>query len=242
MTRVLLVARRELAAYLRSPLGYMVAAATLLIEGLVYMGLGLGSGTRLSADVLRFFFDVASWGTMIVSLILSMRLLAGEREHSTLVLLKTAPIHDGEIVAGKFLASFALLAMLTALTVHMPLLIFVNGRVSIGHILVGYAGVLLLGAASLSAGLFASALASSQILAVIIGAAILGTLFVLWPIARVAEPPINDFLNAMALIYPDNQVPFMKGVLRLEAVVYYAAVTYVFLLAATHTLKARRWR
>ena len=241
MTRVLLVARRELSAYLRSPLGYMVAAAALLIEGLIYMGV-LGSGQRLSSDVLRWFFDVSSWTTMIISLILSMRLLAGEREHGTLVLLRTAPIHDGEIIAGKFLAAFGLLAIITALTVHMPLLIFVNGKVSVGHIAVGYAGVLLLGAASLAVGLFASALASSQIIAVILGAVILGTMLVQWQVARVTEPPINTFLNALALIYPVNQVGFMKGVLRLENVVYYVAITYFFLLAATHTLKARRWR
>ncbi|MCC6559200.1 MAG: ABC transporter permease [Polyangiaceae bacterium] len=241
MTRVLLVARREMSAYLRSPLGYMVAAAAILIEGLIYMAV-LGSGQRLSSDVLRWFFDVASWTTMIVSLILSMRLIAGEREHGTLVLMRTAPIHDGEIIAGKFLAALGLLAIITALTVHMPLLIFVNGKVSIGHILVGYSGVLLLGAASLAVGLFASALASSQIIAVILGAAILGTLLVLWQVAKVAEPPINGFLNAMALIYPSNQAGFMKGVLRLENVVYYVAITYFFLLAATHTLRARRWR
>lgn len=244
MTRVLLVARRELAAYVRSPLGYIVAAAALLIEGLLYMGhpQGLGGGSRLSADVLRLFFDVTSWVTMCVSLILSMRLLAGEREHGTLVLLKTAPIHDGEVVAGKFLAAFALVVILTALSVHMPLLIFVNGKVSVGHILVGYAGVLLLGAASLAIGIFASALMSIQILSVIVGAAILGTLIILWPVARVTDAPISDFLNAMALLYPQNQLGFMRGVLRLECVVYYAAMTYFFLLAATHTLKARRWR
>jgi len=241
MTRVLLVTRRELSAYLRSPLGYMVAAAALLIEGLIYMGF-LGSGPRLSADVLRWFFDVASWTTMIISLILSMRLVAGEREHGTLVLLRTAPIHDGEIIAGKFLAALALLAIITLLTVHMPLLIFVNGKVSVGHIAVGYAGVLLLGAASLAVGLFASALAGSQIVAVILGAVILGTMLVLWQVARVTEPPINTFLSSLALIYPTNQAGFMKGVLRLENVLYYVAVTYFFLLAATHALKARRWR
>ena len=34
----------------------------------------------------------------------------------------------------------------------------------------------------------------------------------------------------------------MTGVLQLENVVYYLAVTYFFLLAATKTLEARRWR
>jgi ABC-2 type transport system permease protein len=34
----------------------------------------------------------------------------------------------------------------------------------------------------------------------------------------------------------------MEGILGVEHVVYYLAVTYFFLLAATKTLEARRWR
>jgi ABC-2 type transport system permease protein len=34
----------------------------------------------------------------------------------------------------------------------------------------------------------------------------------------------------------------MVGILELGAVAYYVLVTYFFLLAATKTLEARRWR
>ena len=43
-------------------------------------------------------------------------------------------------------------------------------------------------------------------------------------------------------LHHQRQFPFMTGVLKLENVVYYVAVTYFFLLAATKTLEARRWR
>jgi len=161
MRNALLVARRELGAYTRSWLGCIVVAAVLLIDGIYFyaFGLGTGAGKRLSSDVLFQFFYGASGTTMIASIILSMRLLAGERETGTLVLLNTAPIRDVEIVAGKFLSALTVIAVTTALSVYMPLLIFVNGKVSVGHILVGYFGIVLLGAAALSIGLFASALA-----------------------------------------------------------------------------------
>jgi ABC-2 type transport system permease protein len=241
MRGTLLVARREISAYLRSLLGYIVAAGALLIEGIYFQAYGLGSGPKLSSEVLLRFFDGTCVVTMVAALILSMRLVAGEREHGTLVLLRTAPIRDAEIIAGKFLAAFGLLAMMTAATFYMPLLIFVNGTVSVGHIAVGYAGVLLAGGAALAIGLFASTLAGNQVTAVIGGAAMLVTLSLLFWVARVTEPPVNDFLFALN-IYPQRQRPFLNGVLRLENVVYYAAVAYFFLLAATHTLKARRWR
>jgi ABC-2 type transport system permease protein len=241
MSGALLIARRELRAYLRSPFGYIVGAAMLLIDGLLFQGYALGGGARLSADVLHDFFYFASGTTMVAAILLSMRLVAEERQTGTLVLLNTAPVHDGAIVAGKFVSAFAFVALLTALTVYIPLLIFVNGRVSAGHIAVGYLGLVLLGAATVAIGLFGSALARSQVLAAIIGSGILVTMLLLWLIGRVVDPPLNTFLAALAL-HNERQNAFMKGLLRLENVVYYAAVTFFFLLAATKTLEARRWR
>jgi ABC-2 type transport system permease protein len=213
----------------------------LLVDGLLFQGYALGSGPRLSAEVLHDFFYFASGTTMVAAILLSMRLLAEERQTGTLVLLNTAPLHDAQIVAGKFLSAFVFVALLTAATVYMPLLVLVNGKVSAGHIVVGYLGLLLLGAATVSIGLFASALARSQVLAAILGAGILVTMLLLWLVARVTEPPLNGFLAGLAL-HNERQNPFMMGTLELRNVVYYVAVTWFFLLAATKTLEARRWR
>jgi ABC-2 type transport system permease protein len=191
--------------------------------------------------VLTEFFFAASGTTMIAGIVLSMRLLAEERQTGTITLLNTSPIRDVEIVAGKFLAALAVMAMMTLLTIYMPLLIFVNGKVSVGHIVVGYSGLLLLGAASLSIGLFASALARSQVVAAILGAVIIAPLILIWVVAKAVDPPLNTFLSALAL-HHENFRPFMNGILQLNGVVYYVMVTFFFLLAATKTLEARRWR
>jgi gliding motility-associated transport system permease protein len=241
MSGALLIARRELRAYFRSPFGYIVMAAMLLIDGILFEGLALGGTPKLSAEVLQSFFNYASGTTMIASILLSMRLLAEERQTGTFVLLNTAPVEDSAIVAGKFISAFAFVVLLTAMTVYLPLLILVNGKVSWGHIGVGYLGLLLLGAASVAIGLFGSALARSQILAGVIGAGVLGILILLWAVAAVTDPPLKDFLATLA-IHNLHQYAFMRGLLRLEDVVYYVAVTYLFLLAATKTLEARRWR
>ncbi|MBV9946354.1 MAG: ABC transporter permease, partial [Myxococcales bacterium] len=235
MSAAVLIAGRELRAYLRSPFGYIVAAATLLIDGLLFEGYALGAEPRLSADVLFDFFYFASGTTMVASILLSMRLLAEERQTGTLVLINTAPVLDAEIVLGKFLAAFSFVALLTALTVYMPLLILVNGKVSAGHILVGYAGLVLLAGASIAIGLFGSALAKTQVLAAILGAGILVTMLLLWLVARVTDPPLSQFLAGLAL-HNERQSAFMRGLFRLDNVVYYLVVTYVYLLAATKTL------
>lgn len=240
MTKALLIARRELGAYVRSPLGSVIIAGALLIDGILFYYYGL-SEKMLSAEALGQFFWVASGVTMVASLFLSMRLIAEERQTQTFTLLNTAPIRDWEIVVGKYLSAFGMLAVLTVLTVYMPALIFVNGKVSVGHIAVGYAGLFLLGSATVAIGLFASTLTRSQVVAIIVGAAILGAMILLWMLASVVGPPLNTFLANMAF-HHQNFMPFQKGILELKGVAYYLAVTYFFLLSATKILEARRWR
>ena len=131
--------------------------------------------------------------------------------------------------------------MVTALTFYMPLLIFVNGNVSIGHILVGYLGVMLIASASLSIGLFASSLAGHQVVAILIAVSMLGTLFLIHRVAMASDPPLNTFLAALA-IYHAHQRAFTAGLLKMDNVIFNLAVTFTFLLATTKTLEARRWR
>jgi ABC-2 type transport system permease protein len=240
MSKALLLARREFIAYARSPLGASIVAGALLVDGILFYWQGL-TKKALSADVLSEFFYYASGITIIAAVMLAMRLIAEERQTQTFTLLNTAPIRDWEIVAGTYLSAFGMVCLLSMLTVYMPLLIFVIGKVSAGHIVVGYVGLLLAGSASTALGLFASALTRSQVVAAIVNAAILAALILMWVVARAVDPPINEFLNALAF-HHENYRPFMKGVLELQSVAYYLAVTYFFLLAATKILEARRWR
>jgi ABC-2 type transport system permease protein len=240
VTNILLIAGREMRAYARSPLGPVIVAGALLINGIVFYHYGL-SQKLLSAEVLSEFFWAASGVTMIASIALSMRLIAEERQTHTFTLLNTAPIHDWEIVLGKYLSAFGMVAIMIALTLYMPALIFVNGKVSLGHIAVGYSGLLLIGSATTAIGLFASSLTRSQVVAVIVGAAILAALILLWMLASAIEPPLNGFFAGLAF-HHQNFMPFQKGVLELRGIAYYIAMTYFFLIMATKVLEARRWR
>jgi ABC-2 type transport system permease protein len=240
MTGVLLIARRELFAYLRSPLGAVIIAGALLIDGIWFYWQGL-TQKLLSAEVLQQFLYGASGTTMAAALFVSMRLFAEERQTGTLVLLNTSPLRDWQIVAGKYLSALGVIVVLVLLSAYMPASILVNGKVSLGHVLVGYSGLILLGSATIAIGMFGSALARSQVVAIIVSAAILAPLLLLWAVARAVDPPLNRFLSALAL-HHDNFRPFMFGRLELGTVVYYVAMTYFFLLASTKILEARRWR
>jgi ABC-2 type transport system permease protein len=178
---------------------------------------------------------------MVASVFISMRLFAEERQTGTLVLLASSPVHDWEIVIGKFLAALIFLVLILAATVFMPMLIFVNGKISFGHVAAGYIGLVLLGAASLAIGTFGSSLARTQVLAAIFSGCMVVALVVCWMLAKVTEAPLNDMFTALAL-HGRHFPPFSSGAIHLRDVGYYLMLTYVALFSATRVMEARRWR
>jgi ABC-2 type transport system permease protein len=241
MRATFLIARRELAAYLRSMTGYVIAAAVLVVDGLLFNAFAMGGPDKLSAEVLSLFFYFSSGTTIIASVFISMRLLSEERQTGTLVLLTSSPVHDWEIILGKFLSALVFLMLITLVTVFMPALIFVNGKVSIGHMFAGYLGLFLLGSATLAIGTFGSALARTQVLAAIFSGCIVVAMIVCWMLGRVTDRPLSDLFTAMAL-HGRHFPPFQVGAVHLRDVVYYLAVTYVALFSAIRVMEARRWR
>jgi ABC-2 type transport system permease protein len=241
MSTALLIARREFSSYFRSWLGPILIAAVLLADGILfYWKIGLEQ-KLLSAQVLIEFFYNTSGPTMIAAVILTIRLLAEERQTGTLILLNTSPVKDRDIVIGKFLAAYAVLALTILLSAYMPAWIFVHGKVAIGHVVVGYIGLLLLGAAVTAIGVFGSALATSQVVAAIITTVIALVFVLLWIVAKASEPPLNQYLAALA-VHHENFRPFMQGILQPSGVIFYLVFTYAFLFASVKVLEARRWQ
>jgi ABC-2 type transport system permease protein len=235
-----LIARRELASYLKTMTGWVIIALVLAVDGLLFNVFALGGGEKRSSEALTQFFYFASGTTMISSVFISMRLLAEERQTGTIHLLYSSPVKDSEIVIGKFLSALGFLAILTLSTIYMPMLIFVNGKISLGHMASGYLGLMLLGSAALAVGTFGSSIARSQVLAAIISGVLVVTLVISWLLGRITERPLSEVFAALALW--QHFQGFQSGIVHLKDVVYYSAVTYVALFASTRVLEARRWR
>ena len=159
MSAAFLIMRRELGAYFRSMTGYIIAAAVLVVDGILFNAFALGGPDKRSGEVLVAFFYISSGTMMIASIFLSMRLLAEEKQTGTLVLLTSSPIRDRDIILGKFLSGWVFLSLITLATAFMPALIMVHGKISFGHLATGYLGLLLLGCATMAIGTFGSAIA-----------------------------------------------------------------------------------
>jgi ABC-2 type transport system permease protein len=241
MQATLLIARREIGAYLRTWTGYIILALVLFADGLLFNVFAIGGADKRSSEVLSLFFYFSSGTTMIASVFISMRLLAEEQQTGTIALLYSSPVRDASIVVGKFLGAFGFLAVMTLATAFMPALIMVHGKVAFGHVAAGYLGLLLLGSGALAIGTFASSLTRLPIVSAVISGVSIVALLMSWLLARVTERPLSEVFSAMAF-HGNHFQPFQSGIVHLRDVVYYLAITYVALFAATRVLEARRWR
>lgn len=236
-----IIYRRELGTYLRSPIGWIIAAVLLLVAGILFEAFAI-QGEQLSAMVLERYFYFMSGVAIAAGILLSIRLISEDRQTHSLVLLNTSPVRDTEIVLGKFLAALTFLAFTLLLSIYMPFLIKVNGHITGAQIAVGYLGLFLLGAAVLAIGTFASSLTKHALIAGVVALGITIVMVLLFQLAKKVDQPVKEVLEQLDLWWIHFQNGFMRGVLNLRDIIYYLAVIYFFLLCAVKSLEGKRWQ
>ncbi len=240
MREILLLTRRELGAYFNQWLGWGVIAAVLVLNGLLFNVFAVGSKPKLSTEVLEGFFYVSFGTVAIAALLLTMRSFVEERQTGTHVLLDSSPLTDLQLVLGKYMAALTVVSLTVLLTLHMPALILLNGKVSVGHLVAGYLGLLLVGSTCAAVGLWSSVLARTQLLAAVLGAGVLILLTFSFLLAKVSSSPLSDLFAWLAMF--DHQFnPFRRGRIHLSGIVYFVSLSAGFLALAVRALAQRRW-
>jgi ABC-2 type transport system permease protein len=238
MRKVLILAQRELAAYVFSPLAYVIGAIFLLASALWFFHAIFIPGGEAS---LRPLFEMMAYGMIFVVPLLTMRLLSEEYRTGTIETLLTAPIEDAEVILGKFLGVLGFYLAMLAATVVFLIVLLSYGCPDWGVTLMGYLGMVLLGAAYVSVGLFTSTLTRHQLLASILAIAILAFFALLMQalIAYGTEPWDRIGLRLSAMTYFSD---FAKGIFDARGLVYFLTGTALFLFLSVKTLESKRWR
>jgi ABC-2 type transport system permease protein len=239
MNRVRALAGRELRSYFNSPIAYVFL--------LVFAGAALFTFFNVNAFFsrgradLRGLFDAVPILMILLVPALTMRLWAEERKQGTIEVLLTLPAREYELVAGKFLASWALLASGLALTLVLPFTAEWLGDLDWGPVIGGYFGALLLGGAYLAAGQFVSATTENQILAFILALVICLGLYGIG--ADTFAGLFSDRTAAVlrSLGTGSRFQSIARGVIDLRDLVYYLSLMTVFLAACVAALRVRRW-
>jgi len=236
MQNVLTIARRELGAHFESPMAYIVTAAFLLINGIFfYMNVYYGQQATIR-PVVQTVLTIL----LLLTPVLSMRLLAEEQRSGTLELLLTAPVRDSEVVIGKYLAGLGFLSVMIGLTLFYAVILLAFGSPDRGALFGGYLAMFLFGMAAMSIGLFASSLSQNQIVAAVIAFAILLILWVADGFSSIFGSPLQSIVSYIAL-YPHFD-DMTKGVIDTKDIVYYLSLVVVPLFLTARSLEARRWR
>ncbi len=238
MRNVWTITLRELRSYFVSPVAYAVSALFLVLLGVLFY-LNVSSVQQAS---MRETFNVMVFVLVLIAPGLTMKLLAEEQRMGTIELLLTSPVHDWEVVLGKYLGSLILFSvMLVAPTLYYVVLLVFFGPPDLGPIATGYLGVLLLGGSFLAIGVFTSSLTQNQIVAFFASWVILILLWIASSVGNVA--PVNNLTDALSYISITRHTDdFFAGVLDTTHVVYALSVIVVALFAATQVLQTRRWR
>ncbi len=253
MTNTLAIARRELRTYFASPVAYVVMTAFLVFTGLLFVASLDDNPLLIGREAsLRGFFAGETLGgllgetingafvLLLLGPVMTMRLLAEESKLGTLELLLTAPVRDTEVVLGKFLAALVTMAVLLALTIYYPILLWAFASPDTGPIISGYLGMALLGTFFLSVGLFASSLSSSQIASAVVGLVIL---LMFWFIDEASDLFRGLPEDILTFVSPRAHfTDFARGIINTETIIYLLALTAIFLFLAIRTLETRRWR
>jgi ABC-2 type transport system permease protein len=161
---MLAVFLKELRTYFTTPIGYIFMGVFLLISGILFTTrnvFAMNSDYSSFLGGLIFIF-------LLVTPLLTMRVLSEEKRQKTDQLLMTAPMGTGKIVSGKFLAALALYLITLIVTFLYPLFLSFHGRLDTAQIAGTYIGFFLLGASFISIGIFVSSLSDSQASAAIL--------------------------------------------------------------------------
>ncbi len=114
---------------------------------------------------------------LIITPLLTMRLIAEERRNKTLSLLLSAPISNTEIILGKFLGIYVFLLIIVGLISIMPVSLLSGSYLDIGKLSANILGLSLLTGSFAAIGLYMSCIAGHPAVA---AASTFGSLLLLW--------------------------------------------------------------
>ena len=188
---------------------------------------------------LRLMFEWIPLVFLFVVPAVTMRLLAEEKKAGTIELLTTKPLHDWEIVAGKFLAAWTLLAAALAPTLVYLLTLSSLGSPDMGSVVAGYLGLLLMGGVYIALGIFASSLTENQIIAFIIGFLLVLALYLADKVLLYVPDAFASTIEFLAIDYHFSNIA--RGVIDSRNIIYFVSLLGFSLMLATASLERRKW-
>jgi ABC-2 type transport system permease protein len=243
------IAARELRSLFLSPLAWSVLAVVQFILAYLFLAqvdnfmtlqpqlVGLEGAPGVTDLIVAPLLGDAAIVLLLVTPLITMRILSEERRNGTLSLLFSAPVSMTEIVLGKYLGLLGFFLILLALLLAMPLSLLAGTPLDLGKLAAGALGLGLLLAAFCAAGLYLSSLTEQPTVAAI---STFGLLLLLWIIdwAGTGGAEVSGLLHYLSLLR--HYEPLLRGLVHSTDILYYLLFVITFLGLSIRRLDADR--
>jgi len=248
------ICRRELSSYFRSPIAYGVMGFFALVSGYFFYAAVvffvqrsletamMGQSAPMNVDewVVRNVLSNVSVVCLFLIPMITMRLFAEEKRSGTIELLLTSPLHNLEIILGKWLAAVILYASLLGLSLINMLTLYAYGTPDWRPMMIGYLGLLLQGGCLLAVGTFVSTCTKNQIVAGVATFAVCLLLWVLDWVSAFDQSALGKILSYLSVV--SHFESFGRGVLDSKDLVYYVSMIVLGLFLTARSMESLRWR
>ncbi|HNC96532.1 MAG TPA: ABC transporter permease subunit [Myxococcota bacterium] len=256
MNGAIAILKRETSAYFTTAIGWMLLLMFIFIFGF-FFALSVtafmdysqqaafnpmaAEGLNVNAFVVQGVFGNMAVVMLLVSPGMVMRLLAEDRKQKSMELLLTSPISSWEIVLGKFLGSMAFVVAMLLATLPYVAMLYTWGEPDSGVLMANYIALLCLSALLISVNLFLSSFTENQVVAFVIG---FGFNLIFWVVGWAGDMApagvIQSVLQTAA--FGSHYTEMIKGLIRIQDIVYFLTFIGFSLLATTQRVEALRWR
>jgi ABC-2 type transport system permease protein len=245
MNMILTIASREFKSLFLSPLAWTVLAILQCILAYLFLTqvetftliqpklATIEGAPGLTDIVVTPLYGNAAIILLLVTPLLTMRLICEERRNKTLSLLLTAPISNIDIIIGKYLGILGLLILIVFLVTLMPLSLLMGGELDFGKLSSNLLALLLLVSAFSSTGLFMSTLAGHPTLAAM---GTFGILLLLWIVdwTTSLQDQRSELFEYLSLLRHFQTL--QSGLISSVDISYFLLFTATFLLLSIRSL------
>lgn len=242
---ILAIAAREFKTLFLSPMAWTILAILQFILAFLFLSqvetftmlqpklTAIEGAPGLTDIVVTPLFGNAAIILLLVTPLLTMRLICEERRNKTLSLLLSAPVSNGDIIIGKYLGTLGLLLLIILLTALMPLSLLAGGELDFGKLFANMLALLLLVSTFAAIGLFVSCLAGHPTVAAL---GTFGLLLVLWLIDWTTgiEDQRSELFEYLSLLRHFQNI--QTGLISSADISYFLLFTGTFILLSIRRL------
>lgn len=233
MNKLVYIAKKELSAYFKSSMAYIVLALMISIFNIFFFIIIDQNREASLADV----FLVMGFMLIFLAPIITMRLFSEETSSGTMELLMTAPISNTSIVLGKYAGVLILFSIMISITFLYYGVIEYFGKPDRLTILLGYLGVWLQGALFLAIGMMTSSWTRNQIVAAMLSLTFIFILYFSTSVSAYLPGAAGTLLDKLSTVrHIEN---FVSGRFTISDIAYYLSGILVCLAMTRISIENR---